>query len=194
MSLFKKKRMHHEIKFNNDGVPYLVPKHYSVEEKIDYYSKRINDDKLRETQRRYARIKVGMLTSGVGRVYIINDQKLGNPNSKIRRVVPTAINELNKNVLINPIYSHDSRFRKKIRRFYSEKEDGDYKIPIFYKESFLDVEARKKSEDEYFNLDDLQETTSTVDPFQLDELLNYVYPENEVSYLDTHNKYLKRRL
>ena len=41
---------------------------------------------------------------------------------------------------------------------------------------------------------DLSETTSTVDPFQLDDILDYVYPKKEKNDIQKENKHNRRKL
>ena len=62
---YSSKYIAHELKRNNRGGSFIVNKKFSLEEKIDYYSSRINDNKLTDSQRKYAKIKVGMLISGI---------------------------------------------------------------------------------------------------------------------------------
>ncbi len=193
MGIFKKKRMVHEIKYNN-GHPIKNYKHYSVDEKIDYYSNRINDNSLTDNQRKFAKKKVSMLISGVGRIYLITDDQFGNQeygsDFKIRRVVPTAINENNKNVLINGIYSRTNYFRNLKLNNY----DDEGFIPILNHESYLDIQPKKKIDGTYFNLSDLEETTSTLNPFELDSVIDYVYPKNANSRITRYNKHLYKKL
>lgn len=190
---YGKHKVGNEYKRDIRGKPFIVNREYSLEEKIDYYSKRIGNMSLTENQRNHAKMKVNILTTGVGRIYTIADKELGNPNydnNKPRRVVATAINHKTGNVLINGLYTTPSYYNKLKINCY----DADGRIPMLDYESYLNVQAKKKLDNTFFNIKDLSETTSTVDPKQLVDILDYVYPKVHKQNVEKHNKYLKRQL
>ena len=181
-----------EMKYDNKGVSYPVNKHFSLEDKLNYYSLRMNDKKLSPLQRKYAKIKVSILASGVGRIYIVDDKELGNNKEpyKQRRVIPTAINYSNGKTLINGIYTSPSRFNS----FKVDGRDMEGKINILNSDSYLDVQAKKKLDKTYFNINELRETTSTINPFQLKDVINYVYPKKEKHDIHFKNKINRKQL
>lgn len=180
----------HEIKKDFKGRPITINQRYSLDDKIEYYSKRINDSNLSKTQQDYAKVKLLMLTSGIGRIFIVKDHELGNKNEpdKNRRVIPTSINYSNGNTLINGIYTNPSRFAS----YKINKYDAIEKIYILDKDSYLDVETKKKLDGKYFNIKELSETTSTISPYQLKDVIKYVYPKKEKHDIHVKNN-LKRK-
>ena len=190
---YGKHKVGNEYKKDIKGKPFVVNKEYSLEEKIVYYSKRIGDMSLTQGQRDHAKMKVNILTTGVGRIFTVPDKELGNPNydnNKPRRVVATAINHKTGNVLINGLYTTPSYYNKLKINCY----DVDGQIPMLDYESYLNVQAKKKLDNTFFNIKDLSETTSTVDPLQLDNILNYVYPKKETNKSQSRNNYNRRKL
>ena len=190
---YGKHKVGNEYKRDIRGKPFIVNREYSLEEKIDYYTKRINNPNCTDGQQNYAKYKVKILTSGVGRIFTVSDKELGNPNydnDKPRRVVTTAINHKTGNVLINGIYTTPSYYNKLKINCY----DADGRIPMLDHESYLNVQAKKKLDNTFFNIKDLSETTSTVDPFQLDDILSYVYPNGKSSYIQSKNVYKRKQL
>lgn len=190
---YGKHKVGNEYKKDIKGKPFVVNKEYSLEEKIDYYTKRINNPNCTDGQQNYAKYKVKILTSGVGRIFTVPDKELGNPNydnDKPRRVVTTAINHKTGNVLINGIYTTPSYYNN----FKINSYDADGRIPMLDHESYLNVQAKKKLDNTFFNIKDLSETTSTVDPLQLDNILNYVYPKKETNKSQSRNNYNRRKL
>ena len=190
---YGKHKVGNEYKKDIKGKPFVVNKEYSLEEKIDYYSKRIGDKSLTQGQRDHAKMKVNILTTGVGRIYTIADKELGNPNydnNKPRRVVATAINHKTGNMLINGLYTTPSYYNKLKINCY----DVDGRIPMLDHESYLNVQAKKKLDNTFFNIKDLSETTSIVDPLQLDDILRYVYPNGKSSYIQSKNVYKRKQL
>lgn len=189
---YKNKKIAHEFKNNRHGQSILFNKNFSLDEKIDYYSNRINDKSLTSRQRKYAKIKTSMLTSGIGRIFLIKDGELGNRNQplKDRRVIPTAINYRNGNTLINGIYTSTNKFKD----LEISTLDDEGRIYILNKTSFLDIQSRMKDKNKYFNIKDLNETTSTINPFQLKDVINYVYPKRERSVVHFRNNFNRSKL
>ena len=186
----------HEIKKDNHNRPITINNRFSLDDKIKYYSSRINDKKLNKFQQNYAKVKVSMLTSGIGRIFIIKDGELGNKKEpyKNRRVIPTSINYSNGSTLINGIYTNKSGFAS--HQIY--KYDGVENIYILDKDSYLDIETKKKLDGSFFNIKDLSETTSTISPYQLRDIIKYVYPKTKdktfTKNITSKNNYLRRTL
>lgn len=174
-----KKKIKDKIKYNN-GKKYYT---YSyLENKIEYYKKRITDITLTQDQREYAAKKVNMYTSSIGRIYIINDQLLGNPEAKDRNVIVTSKNKKTNEVLINGIYTSD--FRNNIIRIQTDS------INVLSYDSYIDRRARYKndylnsfivnSNIEFFKESDLEETTATISPYDIDKINKILYSGEHV--------------
>ena len=58
----------------------------------------------------------------------------------------------------------------------------------------MDVEPRKKLDGRFFNLKDLSETTSSISPYQLKDVIKYVYPKNTKCMSERINSNNRRRL
>lgn len=194
-----------KLLYSIDSSGRRVNREYSIEDKIKYYSRRINDKSLTQDQRTYAAIKTRMLTSGVGRIVCYPDRLLGNDRfqdiNKMRRLVVVAKNQNNKKVLVNGLYSNNNKFRKEISTYYSPGEDGNEnfsKIPILhYDNSYLNIQSLTKDKDNFYNISDFIETTSTVDPFDLDKIRSFVFNDDNNKYLNTtrkYNRYLRNKL
>ena len=153
-----------------------IGEHFSLNEKIDYYTKRINDKNLTEGQRFYAKRKLRMFKSGIGRIYLIKDFNFGNPNfpdnQKDRRVVVSSLNHNNSKVLLNGIYSNKS----KIRYGPIYNYDGIEQVYILDHDSYVALPTTLKKNKEYFNINDLRETSSTISPLIIDDLMKEIYP------------------
>lgn len=174
-----KKKIKDKIKYNN-GKKYYT---YSyLEKKIEYYKKRITDITLTQKQREYAAKKVNMYTSSIGRIYIINDQLLGNPEAKDRNVIVTSKNKKTNEVLINGIYTSD--FRNNRIRIQTDS------INVLSYDSYIDRRARYKndylnsfivnSNIEFFKESDLEETTATISPYDIDKINKILYSGKHV--------------
>ena len=174
-----------------------VNKEYSIEDKIKYYSGRVYDKSLSKEQRQYASYKLQILKTGVGRIVCYPDRLLGNDRyqdiNKTRRLVVVAKNQNNRNVLVNGIYSNNNFYKKEISTLYSPGEDGsdDYsKIPILhYNNSYLDIKSLTKDNDNFYNLNDFEETTSTINPFELNEIQDFVFNDDANYHLNSTRKY-----
>lgn len=189
---YSKHKVGHEYQKDRKGTPFIVNRTYSLEEKIDYYQTRSNDKSLSDNQRKYAKIKLSMLLSGIGRIFTIKDGLLGNTKQpdKPRRVIPTAINYKNGDALINGIYTNENKYNKLLLQSY----DDEGKICILNYDSYLNVESKKKDKNTFFNIKDLSETTSTINPYQLSKVLRYVYPKYEKNYQQKQNNKSRRDL
>ena len=77
--------------------------------------------------------------------------------------------------MINGIYTNPTKFRNVQIGMY----DAEGRIYILDRDSYLDIQARKRLNNTYFNIKDLQETTSTINPFQFKDVISYVYPKRE---------------
>ena len=92
--------------------------------------------------------------------------------------------------LINGIYTNPSSFAAHQINKYDSVEN----IYILDKDSYLDVETKKKLNGSFFNIKDLSETTSTISPYQLKDVIKYVYPKQPRNEVTSKNKYNRRKL
>ena len=90
----------------------------------------------------------------------------------------------------NGIYTNRSGFAShKISKY-----DGVENIYILNKDSYLDVEAKKQLNGDYFNIDDLNESSSTINPFDLNKVITTIYPKKEKSHIHRKNKAKRKTL
>ena len=186
-----------KLLYSIDSSGRRVNREYSIEDKINYYSNRVYDRSLSKEQRQYASYKLQMLKSGVGRIVCYPDRLLGNDRyqdiNKTRRLVVVAKNQKNRNVLVNGIYSNNNIYKKEISTLYSPGEDGSEnysRIPILhYNNSYLDIKSLTKDNNNFYNLDDFEETTSTINPFDLNKINSFVFNNDHNQYLNSTRKY-----
>lgn len=145
--------------------PVLVD--YDKEQKIDYYKKRMKDKSLTDKQREYAAGKVKMLESGKGVIAITKDENFKGGKGKIRRVMVSGVNTKTGEKMVNRITSRNAEDTMKLNR---------KNIPILQKESYLEQEVHvKKKKGDSFKDEDLQETSSTVNPFQFKKIFHFIF-------------------
>lgn len=151
---------------------------YDIEDKIEYYKKRKNDYSLTKEQRYYADKKYKMLTTGKGRIYVTEDEYFKGGKGKHRRVMLVGTN--NDNVMINKIYGSKAGNRIELSR-----ED----VPILQKESYLEQDSHiKKKHGGLFSKKDLTETTSTINPYDYDKVMKFIFKNTSDSKLASVSK------
>ena len=151
---------------------------YNINDKIDYYKKRKNDYSLTKEQRYYADKKYKMLTTGKGRIFITKDEYFKGGKGKNRRVMLVGTN--NNNVMINEILGSKNNTRMKLNRS---------NVPILQKESYLDQQSYiKKKKGDLFNTKDLIDTTSTINPYDYDKAMKFIFNDNKNIIISKKNK------
>ena len=148
---------------------------YDKEQKIDYYKKRMKDTSLTKQQREYAASKVKMLESGKGVIAITKDENFKGGRGKIRRVMVSGVNTETGEKMVNRITSKKSDEAMKLNR---------QNVPILQVDSYIEQEAHiKKKKGDSFKDKDLQETSSTIHPFDYKKVFKFIF----------HNKSSKKR-
>lgn len=90
--------------------------HYDKEEKIRYYTKRMKDPSLTDSQRYYASQKVQMLLSGKGVIAITADENFKGGKGKNRRVMISGVNPKTGKKMVNRIISSNTERTMKLNR------------------------------------------------------------------------------
>ena len=141
--------------------------HYDKEEKIRYYTKRMKDPSLTDSQRYYASQKVQMLLSGKGVIAITADENFKGGKGKNRRVMISGVNPKTGEKMVNRITSKSSDQTIPLNR------QG---VPILQYDSHLDQEVYvKKKNGGAFQDADLIPTTSTIHPFDYRKVFRFIF-------------------
>ena len=170
----EKKKVIHSFEKNKEGKldpsrPVMVD--YDKEQKIDYYKKRMKDSSLTKQQREYAASKVKMLESGKGVIAITKDENFKGGRGKIRRVMVSGVNTETGEKMVNRITSKKSDEAMKLNR---------QNVPILQVDSYIEQEAHiKKKKGDSFKDKDLQETSSTIHPFQFKRIFHYIFKASD---------------
>lgn len=140
---------------------------YDREEKIRYYTRRMNDSSLSQSQRFYAKQKVQMLTSGKGLIAITADENFKGGRGKNRRVMISGVNKETGEKMVNRITSSNTERTMKLNR---------QNTPILQKDCYLDQEVHvKKKGGGSFRDSDLTPTTSTIHPFDYKKVFKFIF-------------------
>ena len=147
--------------------------HYDKEEKIRYYTKRMKDPSLTDSQRYYASQKVQMLLSGKGVIAITADENFKGGKGKNRRVMISGVNPKTGEKMVNRITSSNTERTMKLNR---------QNTPILQKDCYLDQEVHvKKKNGGAFQDADLIPTTSTIHPFDYQKVFRFIFKGKSTS-------------
>lgn len=126
-----------------------------------------------------------MLTTGIGRIYITSDEDFKGKNGSIRRVMISDIADNKDDVLVNRITSSNKSTTRKLRN-----DD----VPILQNESYLDQQCylkKKKSGGKNFKISEMQETTSTINPYDYSDSMKFIFKKGSM-YRDSNVRLSKQ--